>query len=130
MFQALWPVLIFLPFFVVLFFSLLKRRNCPECGERLPAFQSPLTKTDRQWAFGGYLCRNCGCETDSHGRAVDPDAPVRGTGRQMLLLWAALMFGGLVSGAAVFVLWFGSPTPPPAPPAPPPVAVSPVPPPD
>ena len=123
MFDAFWPLLVFVPFFVLMLVQALRRRHCPECGERLPAFQSPFTKTERQWAFGGWVCRACGCEVDVQGRPVDPDAPVRGTGRRMLLLWAALMFGGLVSGAAFFVILWAPATPTPA--AAPPPAVTP-----
>ena len=48
----------------------LRRVNCPDCGARMPAFQSPFTKTRRQWLEGGYLCRRCGCETDLAGHRV------------------------------------------------------------
>src|SRR5262245_42869698 len=61
------------PFFavaVVLVFFGMRRVNCPDCGAQLPNFQSPFTKTRRQWLQGGFLCRNCGCETDRSGRKV------------------------------------------------------------
>lgn len=43
---------------------------CPACGSPLPVFQSPITKTGRQWAEGGYVCPNCDCETDAAGARV------------------------------------------------------------
>jgi DNA-directed RNA polymerase subunit RPC12/RpoP len=61
----------FVPFFVLLLFWMTRRpKRCPECGERLPVFQSPLTKSWRQWVEGGYVCRKCGCEADIAGRKV------------------------------------------------------------
>lgn len=64
------PVLLFIPFFVVLMAHCLRRKDCPECGSPLSGFQSPFTKTRRQWVEGGYLCQNCGCETDLAGNKV------------------------------------------------------------
>jgi hypothetical protein len=66
------PLLMFVPFFVFLFAFGLRRRDCPDCGRPLPLIQSPFTKTRRQWAEGGYLCQNCGCETDLAGEKVAP----------------------------------------------------------
>jgi hypothetical protein len=66
------PLLMFVPFFVFLLAFSLRRRNCPDCGRPLPRIQSPFTKTRRQWAEGGYLCRSCGCETDLAGKKVTP----------------------------------------------------------
>ena len=45
--------------------------QCPDCGARLSGFQSPFTKTRRQWLEGGYLCRRCGCEVDLSGHKVE-----------------------------------------------------------
>ncbi len=68
----------FAPFFVLLLFYMMRRpKACPECGERLPAFQSPLTKTRRMWIEGGYICRKCGCEADVAGRKVAAGTPPR-----------------------------------------------------
>lgn len=67
------PILIaFAPFFVVFVVLLfgMRRVKCPDCGATLPNFQSPFTKTKRQWLEGGYLCRNCGCESDLSGHKV------------------------------------------------------------
>ncbi len=68
----LWiPLLPFAAFFAWLFFFPMGRRKaCPNCNERLPPVQSPLTKTKRQWWEGGYVCRNCGCEADIAGNKV------------------------------------------------------------
>jgi len=73
------PALVaFVPFFVLLLFSMMRRpKACPECGERLPAFQSPLAKTWRMWFEGGYVCRKCGCEADIAGRKVAAGTPPR-----------------------------------------------------
>jgi len=60
----------FFVFAVVLLVFGMRRVNCPDCGTRLPNFQSPFTKTRRQWLEGGFLCLNCGCETDLSGRKV------------------------------------------------------------
>ncbi len=66
------PLLMFVPFFLFLFMFGLRRPDCPDCGRPLPLLQSPFTKTRRQWAEGGYLCSNCGCETDRAGQKVPP----------------------------------------------------------
>jgi len=58
-------------FFGMLFMIGLRRVNCPNCGARMPALQSPFTKNRRQWLEGGYLCRRCGCETDLAGRKIE-----------------------------------------------------------
>jgi hypothetical protein len=75
------PWLPWLPFVVffawLLFFGRGARKACPDCNQPLPLFQSPFTKTKRQWFEGGYVCPNCGCETDIRGRKVPP-----GTGPQ------------------------------------------------
>ena len=66
------PWVVFLPFFICLFVFNWRRRDCPDCGRPLPHFQSPFTKTRRQWVEGGFQCRDCGCETDLAGRKVAP----------------------------------------------------------
>ena len=53
----------------------LKSVHCPDCGESFPQFQDPFKKTRRMWRAGGYLCANCGCETDATGRKVTADTP-------------------------------------------------------
>lgn len=69
-----WLVLLpFAIFFVwLLVTSVLQRKLCPSCSQSLPLLQSPLTKTKRQWVEGGYVCENCGCETDFAGARVEP----------------------------------------------------------
>ena len=72
MLNTLWPILAFVPFFLFLVLHGARQRPCPECGAPLSGFQSPLTKTRRQWVAGGYLCRRCGCESDLAGVRVVP----------------------------------------------------------
>lgn len=59
----------FLTFFVWLLFAE-RGKTCPDCRRPLPRFQSPFTKTRRQWAEGGFVCPDCGCETDLAGNKV------------------------------------------------------------
>jgi len=64
---------------IALFFAWLflrSRTDCPDCGNRSSAIQSPLTKTKRQWVEGGYCCVHCGCESDSSGNKVAAGAPL------------------------------------------------------
>ena len=56
-------------------FHALHRVKCPDCGETLPPFLSPLKKTRRMWREGGYLCARCGCETNTAGQKVTADTP-------------------------------------------------------
>ncbi len=44
--------------------------TCPECQNPLSRFQSPYTKTRRQWLYGGYQCSNCSSELDQQGVVV------------------------------------------------------------
>jgi len=65
------PLLPFVVFFAWLFFVAMRRRKaCPNCNEPLPRFQSPFTKSKRQWVEGGYVCQQCGCEADIAGNKV------------------------------------------------------------
>lgn len=66
MLMQLFPFL----FFFALLFLLGRGKTCPSCHKPMPVFQSPLTKSRRQWLVGGYRCPNCGCETDLKGRQV------------------------------------------------------------
>lgn len=43
------------------------RRNCPECGF---AFPKMGTKYRRKGLAGGWICPDCKCEVDRHGKAV------------------------------------------------------------
>ena len=44
--------------------------KCPDCGAPVPFWQSPFTKSWRQWLEGGYACQKCGCEIDTAGHKV------------------------------------------------------------
>ena len=44
--------------------------RCHQCNERLPLFQSPLSKTNKQWWTGGSTCNHCGCECHANGAKV------------------------------------------------------------
>jgi hypothetical protein len=103
--SALLPLLVFAPFFLVLLCLGLRRRACPDCGGLLWGFQSPLTKTRRQWVEGGCVCGQCGCETDLAGVRVPGDRPVKSAVPGLLLVAAALV-PGVVLGA-VLLLWHG-----------------------
>ncbi len=67
-----------LPLLAVLAFVLFhqsRRVACPDCGALLPVLYSPFKKTRRMWRAGGYLCAQCGCETNMAGRKVTADTP-------------------------------------------------------
>lgn len=70
--NTVWIILFpFAVFFVwLLFFGLGRGKACPDCNRPLSPLQSPFTKTKRQWVEGGYVCQNCGCETDRAGKKV------------------------------------------------------------
>lgn len=85
-----------LPFLAALAFVLVharRRVECPDCGDPLPVFCSPLKKTRRMWRAGGYLCARCGCEADAAGRKVTADTPPAPV---PTLQWAALAVSLLV----------------------------------
>jgi len=70
------PLLPFAIFFAWLFFTALRHRKpCPDRAHPLPSFQSPLTKTKRQWIEGGHICGHCGCEADYSGVKVATGTP-------------------------------------------------------
>jgi hypothetical protein len=57
------------------------RPDCPKCGE--PVSLAPrVPKSWRQALWGGWTCKECGCEMDKWGRAYD-DQPLPAK-------WAAL----------------------------------------
>ena len=100
MFDTFWPLLAIAPFFLFLVFHGMRRQPCPSCGTPLSGFQSPLTKTRRQWIEGGYLCRRCGCESDLAGAPVPPDAGYRRVALfQAIVLVAAAVLPAIVLGA-------------------------------
>jgi hypothetical protein len=50
------------------------RPDCPKCGE--PVSLAPrVPKSLRQALWGGWTCKECGCEMDKWGRAYD-DQPL------------------------------------------------------
>lgn len=101
MLSTFWPVLAFVPFFLLLIVHGARQRPCPACGAPLSGFQSPLTKTRRQWVEGGYLCRRCGCES---GRAGGRMAPGTGWNRGALLEGIALIVAAALPAAALAAL--------------------------
>ena len=44
-------------------YILLKPKNCPNCGTKLPIFRKP--KNSKQALYGGGICPNCGVELNS-----------------------------------------------------------------
>lgn len=62
------------PLIFALLFILVQTRHmperCPECEFPLSRFQSPFTKTKRQWRHGGFQCTRCACELDLNGVVV------------------------------------------------------------
>lgn len=95
--DILIPVVLFFALFLVV---LLIRRpgTCPECGDALPKFQSPLTKTRRQWLAGGYVCQRCGCETNLAGRKVTVDSHAA----RFPIVQVCLLFVAMLGGAGLF----------------------------
>jgi hypothetical protein len=96
----LWPLVAFIPFFVLLMLHG-RGRSCPACGGPLAGFQSPLAKTRRQWIEGGYLCRRCGCESDLAGSRV---APGGGYNYRALHISVALLAATAITGATLIAL--------------------------
>lgn len=47
----------------------LKRVNCPICSLKQPILRKPLT--ERQFLYGGWTCKKCGCEMDKFGKKLD-----------------------------------------------------------
>ena len=94
----LWIPLLPFAFFAWLLF-MGRGKACPNCNKPLPPFQSPFTKTKRQWWKGGYLCQNCGCETDIAGNKV---AAGVGPRRRSIVIGIGLMTLAVVPA---FILW-------------------------
>src|SRR5262245_22142336 len=99
----MWPALIvFAPFFAMLFFFGMRRpKSCPNCGESLPATQSPFSKSMRQWWEGGHTCQKCGCESDTAGRIVPAGTPPR---EKSIVLGISMIMLAAIPGA-LFVLF-------------------------
>jgi hypothetical protein len=94
-----WPFLMFFVFYLYLLHlvSCLRPPNCPDCGRPLSIYQPLSTKTWRMWLKGGYLYRNCGCETTLAGEKVAPGtSPPLGwmVLFMTLLMTLLLLFGG------------------------------------
>lgn len=87
----LWMMPIALFFAWLFIFGMARGKVCPDCSRPLQLLQSPFTRTRRQWVEGGYLCQNCGCETDIAGRKVAAGTPLsfRALGLQLGLLTLA-----------------------------------------
>ena len=100
------------PLLVTLLFILIATRKCPaecpDCHHPMSRFQSPFTKTKRQWMYGGFLCSNCGCELNLDGTKVSG-----GGGSELLSPWRArlliaVMIGlGLAAPLLLYLLWAG-----------------------
>ena len=97
------PIFLFLAFILffgwIVLFNCGCRKACPDCKNPLPRIQSPFTKTRRQWIKGGYLCPNCGCETDIRGVKVS-----EGTAPQPLSIIAGMVPPLLAALLAVTLL--------------------------
>lgn len=104
--HELWMMMnAFIPFlfFFGFWFLIGKDRGkfCPGCGKSFSQFQSPFTKTRRQWLVGGYRCLGCGCETDLTGKKVhasalpDQQFVIMGLGALLLVMLAFLVFSCL-----------------------------------
>ena len=76
-------------------YSMAQGKVCPDCGTPLRPFQSPFTKTRRQWLKGGYLCTTCGCEMDISGRKVAVGSPP--LPRSILYGFGAVIFGTVLA---------------------------------
>ena len=72
-------VIVFVPFLMLIVWIFIATRNCPascpECQYPMSRFQSPFTKTRRQWLNGGFQCARCHCEIDLSGRVLEREKP-------------------------------------------------------
>lgn len=75
------------------------RANCPDCGESLPGLVSPFKKSRRMWLSGGYLCTNCGCETNIAGQKVTSDTPAALFPKLQIAVLTVLLLLGVGLGA-------------------------------
>jgi len=108
-----------MPLIAVLLFALhqvLRRVQCPDCGDTLPILYSPFVKTRRMWRAGGYLCARCGCETDMAGRKITADTPPAPFPTLQWVMVAVLLMvgiglgvGGLAMGRTVPVAAVAAP---------------------
>ena len=88
--------------FVLFFFWLLFFQGgtvaCGNCDAALPRFQSPLSKSKRQWWQGGATCGACGCDCDRHGNKIDERSDVSSTSK---LKWLSLIAVAMVPAVAM-----------------------------
>ncbi len=97
-----------LPFMILVPWLLLRRpASCLECGDALPLFQSPLTKTRRQWFAGGYVCQRCGCETNLAGQKLTADSPPA----RFPIVKVCWLFVAMLGGAGLFSVMLAKPVP-------------------
>ncbi|MBW8039597.1 MAG: hypothetical protein FVQ85_06315 [Planctomycetes bacterium] len=90
----------FIPFFFILLF-LQRPKPCPDCGQQLPRFLSPLKKTKRHWIQGGCICTKCGCDVDTAGRKV-----TAGTALRLRPLATAIVMLTLLCGIGAVLVTF------------------------
>ena len=87
------------PLIAVIVFTLVATRNCPascpDCNSSISRFQSPITKTKRQWIHGGFRCTNCDCQLDIRGNIVESEQ----TAPASFVAWI-----GLITLAAIVAL--------------------------
>lgn len=46
----------------------LRAVHCPDCGAKQPAVRKPQNARQAMW--GGWTCKECGCEMDKWGNRV------------------------------------------------------------
>jgi hypothetical protein len=103
--NELWiPLFPFAVFFAWLFFFGMGRgKSCPDCAKALPLFQSPFTKTKRQWVEGGYVCQNCGCEVDIAGAKVAAGTAPQ---RRSIIIGIGLLMLAVVPAFVLLIMLF------------------------
>jgi hypothetical protein len=94
----------FIVFFAWLFiFGMERAKTCPECHKPLPLLQSPFTKTKRQWLEGGYVCPNCGSESDRSGTKIPVGTPLN---RRSFFVGIGLLMLGIVPAIVLLTILF------------------------
>ena len=93
---------------IVFFIWLVTRQtgSCPDCNERLPRFQSPTTKINRQRWVGGATCSNCGCECTAEGIKASDAAAVSAATKFSLV--ALVVIAGVPAIVMLAYLTLGS----------------------
>lgn len=103
-----WVLLPLLFVLVIVFSQAVRRVTCPDCGDPMPIFYSPLRKTRRMWRAGGYLCSRCGCETNIAGQKVTADTPAAPFPTRSVSMMAAALLVGIGLWA---MIWAAPPGP-------------------